>query len=96
VNAPLGEAQSVNAPPGVPPHAASGLQQLPVPVLAEPPFGALHFALALLMLHLTLPLAVTRQHFTLLVPQVDLAAHLVALPLHALSAAGIAPFAHCT
>jgi hypothetical protein len=90
MNAPLGE-HPVNAPPGL-----LLVQQLPVPVLALPPFGALHFAALLLMLHLVLPLLVVRQHLTLFVPQVDFDAHFCALPRQPFGSSASEVFAHWT
>jgi hypothetical protein len=71
-------------------------QQLPVPGVALPPFGARQCVALLRMLHLVLPWAVVRQQRTRAVPQVDLAAHLTAGPRHAFRAGlATAAFAHC-
>ena len=71
----------VDPPPGQPFAQAS--QQLPVPMHAVPPFGALHFDASLLIWHFCLPFLSIRQQVTASGrPQVDFAAHCVISPRH--------------
>jgi hypothetical protein len=52
------------------------------PTHAEPPFGALQFKASLLVEHFVWPFEFVRQHVTKPgLPHVDLAAHLIRLPL---------------
>jgi hypothetical protein len=62
-------------------------QQLPVPGVALPPFGALHL-LSFLIEHFDFPRLLTRQQVTNpSLPHVDLAAQLVTAPLHSCGSA---------
>jgi hypothetical protein len=69
--------------PAQPPALQLSQQLCVAPIHAEPPFGAVHFAVTDFTEHFVLPVAVVRQHVTKpFSPQVDFLAHRKTSALH--------------